>query len=425
MSISSTTCPSPVEPTRTPTPHEASAADSAPHPTDFPCHSLGSIISRRSSPCPSRSPKPIDVHVHAPGATIFKLDDILSPLSEFELDPLEAEPSKLPLSDTVNRPYPGQHTASPDTTVDAVQGQGGPLYMQSPSMNSNHGPLDISPDTVGGSSSNTRAKKRRESATGNPGTRQTKRRAVIRSGSPSSDMKKRRGTEGHMSNHSEPPSKKSKRSHRKDDSESRGAKSLPRCNGLPKVERLSRSPSRRTVEGCDSESACPRDRKTPKPTGHAQLQQPTPGSPTTLAPMDAVNVEFHVSLTGMLIEALATSRATSMDSAALHLVLTQAHPYLAVERTKEELLIDIAAVLEAGRARCGMFEKVDSSGERSRHKALESRWFYVPDRDEDPERASLIGAIMPRQKRNETKKYKQYYYRPLDKISRWDPEDAP
>ena len=32
---------------------------------------------------------------------------------------------------------------------------------------------------------------------------------------------------------------------------------------------------------------------------------------------------------------------------------------------------------------------------------------------------------MPRPaKRNETKKYKQYYWRPLDKISKWDSEDA-
>ena len=87
--------------------------------------------------------------------------------------------------------------------------------------------------------------------------------------------------------------------------------------------------------------------------------------------------------------------------------------------------MDIAVVLEGGRTQCGMFEKVEGSGETCRHKALESRWFYVPEKDEDPERASLISAIMPRQKRNETKKYKQYYYRPLDKMTRWDPEDAP
>ncbi|KAF8843054.1 hypothetical protein BDN67DRAFT_988805 [Paxillus ammoniavirescens] len=127
----------------------------------------------------------------------------------------------------------------------------------------------------------------------------------------------------------------------------------------------------------------------------------------------------------MLVEALATSRATSMDSSALYLALTHTHPHLKSERPKKDFLTLIASVLEAGRARCGIFEKVDSSGEVSQYKALESRWFYVPERDEDSERASLISAIMPRQKRNETKKYKQYYYRPLDKISRWDPEDAP
>ncbi|KAF9241792.1 hypothetical protein BU15DRAFT_14852, partial [Melanogaster broomeanus] len=128
-------------------------------------------------------------------------------------------------------------------------------------------------------------------------------------------------------------------------------------------------------------------------------------------------------LTGMLIEAFATSRATSMDPSALYLALSQTHPNLIAERPKKEFLILIASVLEAGRSRCGMFEKVDSSGEGSRQKGLGSRWFYVPERDEDQERASLISAIMPRQKRTETKKYKQYYYRPLGKISRWDSED--
>jgi len=55
---------------------------------------------------------------------------------------------------------------------------------------------------------------------------------------------------------------------------------------------------------------------------------------------------------------------------------------------------------------------------------LEAQWFYVPERDEDQERAALIRSMMPRPgKRSETKKYKQYYYRPLGKISRWDPED--
>ena len=55
---------------------------------------------------------------------------------------------------------------------------------------------------------------------------------------------------------------------------------------------------------------------------------------------------------------------------------------------------------------------------------LEAQWFYVPEKDEDQERATLIRSMMPRPgKRSETKKAKQYYWRPLGKISRWDPED--
>ena len=55
---------------------------------------------------------------------------------------------------------------------------------------------------------------------------------------------------------------------------------------------------------------------------------------------------------------------------------------------------------------------------------LEAQWFYAPELDEDQERATLIKAMIPcSAKRSETKKYKQYYWRPLDKISRWDPED--
>lgn len=57
-------------------------------------------------------------------------------------------------------------------------------------------------------------------------------------------------------------------------------------------------------------------------------------------------------------------------------------------------------------------------------RPLEAQWFYVPELDEDQERATLIRSMMPRPaKRTETKKYKQYYWRPLEKISRWDPED--
>jgi len=55
----------------------------------------------------------------------------------------------------------------------------------------------------------------------------------------------------------------------------------------------------------------------------------------------------------------------------------------------------------------------------------EPKWYYVPEQDPDQERAGLLKMIMPRApKRRTTMKYKQYYWKPLDKISKWDDEDA-
>ncbi|KAG1812213.1 uncharacterized protein BJ212DRAFT_1203129, partial [Suillus subaureus] len=126
-------------------------------------------------------------------------------------------------------------------------------------------------------------------------------------------------------------------------------------------------------------------------------------------------------LTGMLVEALTTSRASSMDPLALHTVITKMHPHLKTKHNKKEWLNIIPAMLEAGRERCGMFEKVQSSGTDG---AKQARWFYVSEKDEDRERAELLEELMPKQKRNETKKFKHYYYPPLQKVSRWDSEDA-
>ncbi|OJA15618.1 hypothetical protein AZE42_10322 [Rhizopogon vesiculosus] len=139
--------------------------------------------------------------------------------------------------------------------------------------------------------------------------------------------------------------------------------------------------------------------------------------PTEPTLLDAEQVEF----TGMLVEALATSRASSMDPFALHSALIQTHPHLDTKYDKKQWLKVIPAVLEAGRVRCGMFEKVHSSGTNGEKQA---RWFYLSEKDEDRERAGLLEELMPKQKRSETKKFKKYYYKPLNKISRWDSEDA-
>jgi hypothetical protein len=55
-------------------------------------------------------------------------------------------------------------------------------------------------------------------------------------------------------------------------------------------------------------------------------------------------------------------------------------------------------------------------------RPLEDQWFYIPENDEESGRAELLRGVMPK-KRTVTKRSKQYYFQPVSKISRWDPED--
>ncbi|PFH47266.1 hypothetical protein AMATHDRAFT_68074 [Amanita thiersii Skay4041] len=129
---------------------------------------------------------------------------------------------------------------------------------------------------------------------------------------------------------------------------------------------------------------------------------------------------------GMLIESMALSRASSLPVSSLYKAVTKTRPALVAQRCEQEWMKVFRRVLESGVAGCGsgVFGKVESSGKDDCDRPLEPQWFYVPELDEDQERATLIRSMMPRPgKRSETKKYKQYYYRPLEKMSRWDPED--
>ncbi|KAI0935216.1 hypothetical protein AcW1_008802 [Taiwanofungus camphoratus] len=135
---------------------------------------------------------------------------------------------------------------------------------------------------------------------------------------------------------------------------------------------------------------------------------------------------------GMLIETFATSRASSLPASSLYNSIMESRPVLKDapsarsegKMSKKEWTRLIEDVLEEGRVTSGVFDKVENRLKIDVNHRLEAQWFYVPERDEDQERATLIRSMMPRPaKRNETKKYKQYYWRPLGKISRWDPED--
>jgi len=137
--------------------------------------------------------------------------------------------------------------------------------------------------------------------------------------------------------------------------------------------------------------------------------------------------ELHATICGMVIETMATSRASSLPVSSIYKQVMNSQPSLKNERTEHEWFRIFERVLrdgEAGRG-SGVFAKVESSGQDKSDRPLEAQWFYVPERDEDQERALLIRSMMPRPgKRTETMKYKQYYWRPLAKISKWDPEDA-
>lgn len=131
-------------------------------------------------------------------------------------------------------------------------------------------------------------------------------------------------------------------------------------------------------------------------------------------------------IVGMLIETMATSRASSLAVSSLYKSVMQSRPSLKAQRSEKEWMGVFKRVLNifSGGGMGGVFGKVESSGKDDSGRSLEAQWFYVPEMDEDQERATLIRSMMPRPaKRSETKKYKQYYWRPLDKISRWDPED--
>ncbi|GLB45039.1 hypothetical protein LshimejAT787_1901170 [Lyophyllum shimeji] len=174
----------------------------------------------------------------------------------------------------------------------------------------------------------------------------------------------------------------------------------------------SKSPASSSSSASSSSKHPPSDERKPR-------AKPPPKDPETQA-LDA-------EICGMLIECMATSRASSLPASTLYKSVMECRPALKAQRSEKEWIAIFERVLhegEASRGGSGVFGKVESSFKDESDRPLEAQWFYVPEMDEDQERAALIRSMMPRPgKRSETKKYKQYYYRPLAKISRWDPED--
>jgi hypothetical protein len=107
----------------------------------------------------------------------------------------------------------------------------------------------------------------------------------------------------------------------------------------------------------------------------------------------------HPALLGILVEAFALSRASSLPLS----TLTRTNPALAdYPHTVITSTLDWAV-------RSRILGCVRSSGE-----ALPPSYFYDPATDPDRERGELLRCLMPRAgKRRETMKYKQYYWAPV------------
>jgi len=123
-------------------------------------------------------------------------------------------------------------------------------------------------------------------------------------------------------------------------------------------------------------------------------------------------------LRGFLVQTLAMSRVASMPATCILKEVLQDQPQLAAQRSRKAWLKLVKRTLRSS----VVFGRIDRNGYDADDKPLECQWFYLPDKDDDRDRAALLKEMMPK-KRSETRKHKQYYYRPVAKLSRWDDED--
>jgi len=96
----------------------------------------------------------------------------------------------------------------------------------------------------------------------------------------------------------------------------------------------------------------------------------------------------------------------------------KSQPHLMQEKTEKSWLVLVRHILD----RVQMFGRIERNGTDAADRPLEDQWFYIPEKDKEDGRAELLKGLMPK-KRSVTKRSKQYYFEPVHKVSRWDPED--
>ncbi|KAL5528386.1 hypothetical protein ACEPAF_7522 [Sanghuangporus sanghuang] len=199
------------------------------------------------------------------------------------------------------------------------------------------------------------------------------------------------------------------------------------CSVIPKPQKKSKRAGDRTVSSwCEDEDQSmnsahrPSLPNTSTPSASASSAPPDLRGDAQL-PVAPKNDDADATneMCGCLIQTMALSRASSMPASSLVREVLRENPHLANQRSKSDWFGVASVVLESN----DVFGRIDRVGFDADDKPLEAQWFYIPENDPDCDRASLLREMMPK-KRNETKKYKQYFFKPLGKISRWDPEDA-
>jgi hypothetical protein len=182
---------------------------------------------------------------------------------------------------------------------------------------------------------------------------------------------------------------------------------------LPKAKR-----SRKKSTASDS---APFDHANTSSRSRSTSSSPLASSPSEVI-FPADRTYNALELLGLVIQTLALARASSLTLAELTSALVRTNDTFSdlSPAAQSPLSIDCAALLAAGR-RVGVFGLVSPPKGGGRH--VKDRFFYVPDADDDRERAGLMSAAMPA-RRAEARRPKRYYWKPLGKISRWDAEDA-
>ncbi|KZT43555.1 hypothetical protein SISSUDRAFT_1057560 [Sistotremastrum suecicum HHB10207 ss-3] len=132
--------------------------------------------------------------------------------------------------------------------------------------------------------------------------------------------------------------------------------------------------------------------------------------------------EALAELEGHLISTLALSRTSSMAPSSLLRSILEAQPHMLRIQSKKEWLPHVKEVLERGCGEKCVFGRIRRTGTDAASRKLEDQYYYAAEYDPDPSRAELLQGLMPK-KRAVTKHHLQYYYEPVGKGSRWDPED--